>query len=238
MTAKTPTAYWPTPSLLRSLSRAGWGEIGGRSNQGVRNVLRALIDLLPDKSGRGSATAWQLAHVAGYSEKWARLKLADLEELGLIVWHRGGIIDGRPAPSFFEIVKSRLVDLIVSARRSGAEKVQAHRDKTAKRLAGMKRGAAIFNLPKSKTKRHAELSANLSTPYGGVPRGTHPGKADETPLRRKRNAFTTLRNEQERKERERHSKDFDNEAARLIAQGVTAFEAYGLVLKQRLGIRQ
>lgn len=116
MTAPTPTAAWPTPSLLTSLSRAGWGDLTGRSMQGVRSTLRGLADLLPHASGEGLATAQQIAETAGLSERWVRRCLHLLEDAGVIRWVRGGVAAGTPLPSWFRIDKRALVELILRAR--------------------------------------------------------------------------------------------------------------------------
>lgn len=184
----TPTAFWPLPSLLRSLSRAGWGDLAGREYQGVRSTLTALANRLPDKSAEGLATAEQISAAAGLSERWVRRCLTVLEDLGLITWQRGGVIDGRPAPSFFQVVKTRLVALIGKARGSRAEAEAEHRATTAERI--RKAGLTYTMRPRRRGKKksakssrsaHAELSASLSTPYGGMPlRGnSHPGNKEE-----------------------------------------------------------
>jgi DNA-binding FadR family transcriptional regulator len=88
----TLTAHAPTRDILTSLARAGWGEISGSEHKGTRAMLRALVDLLPYGSGEGLVTAPQLADVSGYSERWVRSRLSELEALGLILWRRGGVV--------------------------------------------------------------------------------------------------------------------------------------------------
>ena len=184
----TPTAFWPLPSLLRSLSRAGWGPLSGREHQGVRSVLTALANRLPDKSAEGLSTAEQISASAGLSERWTRRCLTVLEDLGLIVWQRGGVIDGRPAPSFFQVVKSRLVALIAKARGTRDTAEAEHRAKTQQRITAaglkytMRPGRRRKTKPaKSRGSAHAELSASLLTPIGGMPlRGnSHPGRNEK-----------------------------------------------------------
>src|SRR5699024_151837 len=113
----TPTAHWPLSSLLRSLARAGWGELSGREWQGVRSVLRAVVDSVPDRAGEGHVTEPQVAQRAGLSLRWTRHCLHLLEDLGVIAqWRRGGIVAGRPAPSWLRLSKRALVALVEAAR--------------------------------------------------------------------------------------------------------------------------
>lgn len=185
-TSSTPTAWWPTPSLLRSLSRAGWGPLAGREYQGIRSTLTALANRLPDKSGEGLSTAEQISAAAGLSERWTRRCLNVLEDLGIITWQRGGVINGSPAPSFLTIVKSRLVELISQARGLRTTVETEHRAKTRQRIkdAGLNytiRPGRKKKPARSRGSAHAELSASLSTPIGGMPpRGnSHPREKDK-----------------------------------------------------------
>lgn len=211
MSTKKPTAYWPTPSLIRSLSRAGWGELGGHSMKGVRATLRALVDLLPDKTAMGSATAWQLAHAAGQSDKWTRRCLDVLEAMDVITWSRGGIINGRPAPSFFQIVKSKLVELIHAARPKSDAARKEHQTRTDKRLAELKPGVNIFRGKQKRRSAHAELGASLRPPYGGTSSSvpTVGGVIDlnRTQTERAQRAQATLFDEMERALARAASKD-------------------------------
>ncbi|MEW6894969.1 hypothetical protein V3M68_05465 [Trueperella pyogenes] len=211
MSGKSPTAYWPTPSLIRSLSRAGWGTLGGHSMKGVRATLRALVDLLPDKTGYGTATAWQLAHAAGQSDKWTRGCLKVLEDMGVITWTRGGIIDGRPAPSFFQIVKSALVNLIKAARHASDTARKDHKKKTDERIATLKPHVTIFNGKRFRRSRHAEVSANLRPPYGGtssnVPTERKSIDLHRAESERAKRAQASLMDEMERAERRAASLD-------------------------------
>ncbi|WP_311777458.1 hypothetical protein [Trueperella abortisuis] len=211
MSSKSPTAYWPTPSLIRSLSRAGWGELGGHSMKGVRATLRALVDLLPDKSGMGKATAWQLAHAAGQSDKWTRRCLGLLEDIGVITWHRGGIINGRPAPSYFQIIKTKLVELIHAARPASDTRRKAHQERTNQRIATLKPGVNIVHGKQKRRSKHVELGASLRPPYGGtsssVPtvRGVIDLNREQT--ERAQRAQATLFDQQERAKARAASKD-------------------------------
>lgn len=162
------TAAWPVPSLLRSLSLSGWGELAGGEFRGARGVLSALIGLLPSGSGEGIATAWQIAQAAAYSERHTRRSLHVLEELGVIKWVRGGIRGGRPTPSFFRVVKRRLVEIIRGAKEDYAQRRAEHRRVTGERVgafAKKKRGCLASSA-------HADMVTSLSPYQGG--RSHHP----------------------------------------------------------------
>ncbi len=166
MSARTPSAHWPLPSLMRSLSRAGWGPLNAEL-PGVRVVLRGLSDLLDDRTGRALVTAPQLADVTALSEKWTRHCLNRLEELGIIRWSRGGIQAGRPVPSFIEVSKRALVELIHTARATIDEIRAARRARTHARLANVNQGAIIKNeTRRSRRSHHAELNTSLLSPKG------------------------------------------------------------------------
>lgn len=173
----TPTAYWLTPALLRSLSRAGWGSLAGRENQGVRSVLRAVADFLPDKSAAGRVTALQIAEAAGLSERWTRRCLNILEDLGIIEWYRGGIYNGRAEPSFMRIVKQKLADLIPAARKKRNERAEEYRRETALRISQLRNPRFIFNGRKNSSSFHAELSTSLSP----LKRSERPQESVHTP---------------------------------------------------------
>lgn len=160
----TLTAYAKTPALLTSLSRAGWGVLAPREYQGVRATLQGLVDQLDHRTGQGWTTATQVATSTGRSERWTRHCMQVLEDLGVIVWHRGGVADGRPQPSFVRIVKTVLLDLIHAARpvREAADLVR--RQATAARL----RGVRYIRSQRPRRSAHAELSASPPTPTGEV----------------------------------------------------------------------
>lgn len=162
-----PTAYWPMTSLLRSLARAGWGDLDGAKARGQRNVLRALADQLPDGSAEGLTTAHQLADASGYSVRWVEQCLRELEARGLIVWHRGGVHYRKPRPSLIRVVKARLVDLILSARPELAARVAARAERTTARLAKLAR--AFVRVKPGKYRRVSpELAAAPSHLKGGT----------------------------------------------------------------------
>lgn len=122
----TAPALRPSPAqdvlqLTNSLAKAGWGcDFAAPAFRASRIVLRELANAMyAARRGRAAAidiTAPQLADRTGYSERWTRDALATLEALGLIEWHRGGIVEGAPRPSLIRIVKTALADLIYTAR--------------------------------------------------------------------------------------------------------------------------
>lgn len=167
-TAALPTPAWPASSLIRSLARAGWGDLAGRQWQGVRTTLRALVDALPDKSATGETTVNQLANNAGLSERWVRRCLHILEDAGLIKWHRGNIEAGRPRPSVIRINKRRIVDLIRDARPAKAIREALHATATRERLARLRSTWIKNKGARFRRSAHAELSAGLHPLRGGT----------------------------------------------------------------------
>lgn len=165
----TATAHAPLPALITSLQRAGWGELAGREWQGVRTTLHALVAQLPHRSGEGYVTEPQIAQAAGLSLRWVRRCLHVLEDLGVIVsWRRGGVIAGRPQPSWLRISKRFLLALIEAARplREAANAVR--RAQTLHRLAG------LANVRRNRRSGHAALGAVLPTPRGESPDNSPP----------------------------------------------------------------
>lgn len=171
MTGAALSPRWSAPQLITALRAAGWGELTGREWQGVRSVLTALVDRLPHRAARGLTTAEQVAAGAGLSERWARRCLAVMEDIGLIEWKRGGVVRGEPQPSWIQVHKRRLVELIEEARPQRRAAIAARRARTAHRLAGLR---AVTVKPRN-ANRHAELSANPTPLQGGGSPPPHPG---------------------------------------------------------------
>lgn len=159
MTAPTPSAAWPLPSLITSLKRAGWGPLHGREHQGVRSTLLALEGLLPRKSAEGRCTAWQVAEAAGLSERWTRRCLTVLEDLGIITWRRGTILRGEPFPSFIRVQKRKLAQLIRIARGEATRRLKEHRRAFIARLLQLTRNT-IPRYNRESASARAELSAD------------------------------------------------------------------------------
>jgi hypothetical protein len=150
----------PLPLLVRKLAAAGWGDLRHESLRGVRATLMALGEMLTPTTGAGKSTARQIAHRTGYTERWTRYCLGVLEELELLEWHRGGIVEGKPCPSLFRISKSLLVELIAIAREQGAARLAAERAATHARI----RRWGLFRTKRAPSRRarsHAEVSAAL-----------------------------------------------------------------------------
>lgn len=162
------TAHAPTPALLTSFANAGWGTLAGATWQGVRSTLDALARSLPYKSAAGFTSAPQIASRAGLSERWVRRCLCLLEDLELITWTRGQVVDGKPQPSHIRINKTRLVELIRLALPAHSAKEARRRRETLERVRAVK--ACYFKGKKRlfgfSPGSRAELSAS-PTPYKG-----------------------------------------------------------------------
>lgn len=242
MSAKTPSAHWPLPALMRSLSRAGWGPLASEV-PGVRLVLRGLADLLDDRTGRALITAPQLADVTALSERWTRECLNRLEDLGIIRWSRGGIHAGRPIPSFIEVSKRALVAMIKTARATIDEIRAARARRTAARLSKVHQGVIIKN-NRSYNRRsdHAEQSYSLLSPSGDSSRkSTRKNESSPYAFAAERAAFR----ESERVRRAREQSEYEAKEAKRLAD-IDRLEASGLDrtiailtnLKKTFGIRK
>lgn len=166
------SSRWQTRDLITALARAGWGPLADREVAGARSVLQALVACLDYHTGQGLTTAAQVADTAGLSERWTRTRLALLEDAGLITWQRGGVLHGRPQPSFIRIVKTALVDLIKGARPALRLVLAARRKRTNARIAGLRR---LNVRPRGSSRRsvHAELSGSPIPLRGGEPNPPH-----------------------------------------------------------------
>jgi len=175
----TPTAHRETRSLVTSLARAGWGELGGASMQGCRSVLVALVNSLPWQAGAGLVTVSQVADRAGLSERWVRTRMHLLEDLGVIEWTRGAVVDGRPTPSWVRIVKTMLVQLIELARPALDAITAGRRAATLARIQGLKR---LYVRPRKRNPLpvHAELSTYPHPLTGESPTGDDSPPVDNT----------------------------------------------------------
>lgn len=161
------SAYAPAPALLTSFANAGWGELSGATWQGVRSVLDALVRSLPYKAAAGFTSAPQIASRAGLSERWVRRCLCLLEDLEIIRWSRGQVVDGQPTPSYIRINKAKLVELIRLAWPAHSAKEARRRAATIDRIRAVK--ARYFKGkrgPRARVPVHAELSASPTHPKG------------------------------------------------------------------------
>jgi hypothetical protein len=187
MTAAVATAGQPLPQLLDRLARHGWPGLERRHAV----VLRALCARLPWRSAEGKATTAQLADAAHYTGRWTRETLAELEDLGVVEWHRGGVRSGKPQPSTFRVVKARLVELLVEGAADYAQLVARRAAATAARVAGL---SASF--PRRRRPFHVEVTGHptlkrevTAPPAAAVALGTGaapPGLTDQIRRRLRR----------------------------------------------------
>lgn len=194
------TAGAPTSVLISSLARSYWGVLDGPEWRAVRGVLQALT-LVPtsksavarfDYKGEVLSTACQLQRISGYCERWTRIALQALEEMGVIRWTRGMIVGGNPTSSLFVVVKRKLVELIKFARPRAKKVDEEQRNKFIARLMdilkrrrkdGAVRSPDSVRVPskgrggvqtndlqaRSACSRHAEVNASPSNSLGGYP---------------------------------------------------------------------
>lgn len=205
------TAGAPTSVLISSLARSYWGVLDGPEWRAARSILQALT-LAPsskkeidqfDNAGKVFTTATQLQKISGYCERWTRIALQTLEEMGVIKWTRGMIVSGNPTSSLFVVIKKRLVDLITFARPRSKRIDEENRNKFIARLAdilrrrrgkdGAERAPEAVRIPskgrggvktndlqaRSCWSLHAEVNASPSNSLGGYP-------ASRVPLPKKR----------------------------------------------------
>lgn len=195
------TAGAPTSVLISSLARSYWGVLDGPEWRAARSILQALT-LAPsskkeinqfDNAGKVFTTATQLMRISGYCERWTRIALQTLEEMGVIRWTRGMIVSGNPTSSMFTVVKRKLVELISFARPRSKQIDEERRNKFIARLAdilrrrrgkdGSTRAPEAVRIPskgagglqtndlqaRSACSRHVEVNASPSNSLGGYP---------------------------------------------------------------------
>ncbi len=164
MTAAIATAAWSLDALTLTVGRRGWGDqLAGKSQKGVRAVLDALWRLLPHESAEGDLTAAQVADVAGYSLKWTRHCLQQLEALGVITWRRGYLKDGRPQAGWIRVSKRRLAELARKARGYLDDIRHDRARETAQRIRDTLQRPTTRQKPLS---RRWEVASTLPTPRG------------------------------------------------------------------------
>lgn len=163
---------------------SGWGILSARRYQGVRATLRALVDELPHGSGEGMVTAYKISRSTGHCDRWTRECLKALEELGVISWTRGGIVDGRAQASFIRIIKKRLVALIREAKEMEQAVRREYRARVAARCEHFQR-RTVFAKRNTKTPSliHAELSSRNTPLTGGGLTPSPRGDCEIEPLR-------------------------------------------------------
>lgn len=127
----------PPRFQVEKLARAGWGSLSGPSFRGTRLVLRDLAEACHPWTGVVLTTAEQIAARVGYSERWTRNKIHELEAMGLIAYGPGGIRNGKPMPSFIRVNKAELSALVNPARYARDKSLEARRKATSDRLRGL-----------------------------------------------------------------------------------------------------
>ena len=103
----------PLPSIVRSHARAAWGGF----DRCMASAMQGLAVLLPSKSGEGWTSGPQLAETTLRSERWCREGLKRLEAAGVVAWTRGGIVEGRAAPSWVRVDKKAYLALIADVKQ-------------------------------------------------------------------------------------------------------------------------
>lgn len=152
------TAGMPLDLLVAKLERAGGAGLSKRE----RAALRGLSLLLPHGSAAGRATCWQVGSAVGYSGRWMREALADLEDMGLLEWHRGGVTAGAPQPSVFRVAKDVLCELVRRGADAFAAVLSSRRRSERARLVGL-----TLRPRQKRRSAHAEVGSHLY-PFGEV----------------------------------------------------------------------
>lgn len=169
------TAGTPLDVLTNRLQKAGWGDLGTPTLRGLARVLDALAGTLNPRTGAGKTTAPQLAEKTCYTERWVRRCLTLLEELELIEWHRGGIHQGKPTPSWIRVSKAALVDLVHLARVKQGERTRDAARARRVRMAGLRttstthRRTAVPRDRKAPRRDEREVHAELGSALLSVP---------------------------------------------------------------------
>ena len=164
---RTLTANASVFSILDALRRAGWGELRGPAFRCHRAILDSLVaasrNQRSDYAGFFTITTNQLADRAGYTDRHIRACLPDLEDLGVITWHRGGVVEGRPRPGHMRINKKTLVDLVRAARPVYDRLLNQRRRETSERLRKLNRTVLFPQKPRrvSVDNSHAEMASAL-----------------------------------------------------------------------------
>ncbi|EJF51690.1 hypothetical protein HMPREF1317_1562 [Schaalia georgiae F0490] len=182
-----PSAKWDVWELVNRLAVAGWGDdFAVPYFRAARMVLRELSTVMHTRKrglrGTIDITGPQLADLTGYCEKTVRKGLTMLEDLGLIEWWRGGIVEGAPRPSLVRVCKKQLAAFVWAARK-WHEKVLDNRVAAVKAriLATVKYRKCKGRDPR--VKLHAEVANVLlfSKEAGGVSTPPAASQADARP---------------------------------------------------------
>lgn len=150
---KTATAAWDLNRLTTTLNAVGWGAtLAERHDAGTRKVLQALTATLPWGAAAGRVTLAQLADVVRMTPGWISRCLRRLEDLGLVAWRRGGILNGNSRPGYVRVNKKRIAELINEARGWLEPK------RAARKAATAERANTLRNRTTPPQKRHNPLS--------------------------------------------------------------------------------
>lgn len=182
------SAAQPLPDLVSALRRAGWGPIAGPEYRPARAVLDALSSNARwagmDRAGTVAITASQLADAAGYSLRHLRRWMPILEDIGLIEWHRGGVVEGRPRPGLLKVVKRVICQWIKDARPANDARIERRRRETLARLKTLR----MRRIPpfRRKAEVHADMASALPPYQGrrGAPRSAPSARNPSTPPRK------------------------------------------------------
>lgn len=185
----------PLPDLVSALRRAGWGPIAGSEYRPARAILDALSSNARwagmDRASTVVVTAAQLADAAGYSVRHLRRWMPILEDIGLIEWHRGGVVEGRPRPGLLKVVKRVICQWIKDARPVNDARIERRRRETLARLKSLR----MRRIPpfRRKTEVHADTASSLPPYQGrrGAPRSAPSARNSSTPPR-KDNTMSTM----------------------------------------------
>ena len=152
--------------LVNAMTRSGAGGYAGRKHATTVHLVKTLVTFLgPD--GKGQVTMAQLALGMSCSARTVRRHLGDLETQGIVFWHRGGIHDGRPGPSYVEVDKAALIALLPRGRQYKAEQ---------EALIARDTDARIADLPDIDTNRRLRKRSTNRTPRPtSAPNGDLPG---------------------------------------------------------------
>ena len=164
----------PVDALTRRLVVLRWHQAAGEW-QGVQRVLRALSDVVDDRSGAGLSTIGQVAALASMSNRHAARCLHRLEDLGILLWQRGDVVAGRKRPSRFTVVKHALAEAIRALMPRRAAEARTHRDAEASRLSGL-----TLRTPKRRSRwsGHVDMASIPSPSEAGTRPHQRPWEAE------------------------------------------------------------
>ena len=183
----TVNAHAPLAVLLYQLSSVNWGPLEPACFKGTRATLDAIARLLlvrrQDRKAETDITARQLAQHSGYGLRWTYQALYTLEDAGVIVWKRGGVVDGKPQAGLIRVAKSVLAQWIRDALPDATRRERKRRERTARRLERL-HGQNLT--PRFRRSRHVAVDGD-QPPYRGDTRRPRKGGAPKKLPPRKEN---------------------------------------------------